>query len=418
MQPQERQAAIGLAMIYAVRMLGLFMILPVFALYSEELTGVTPLLLGLAIGIYGLTQAALQIPFGVLSDRLGRKPVIIAGLLIFAAGSLLAAMSDHIYGVIAGRALQGMGAIAAVVMALAADLSRDSQRTKVMAIIGASIGVAFVFSMYLGPALYPVINVSGLFYLTAILALLAIGVLLFIVPSSTTGNTQQYLQRGAHGFGLAQVLGDTQLLRLDISILCLHLILTASFLAIPFILRDSLGIQADQHSYVYLGIMLAALLVMVPLLMLVERRRWVKPMLFCAVLVMGLAQAGMALFTTQLAGFLALFFLYFVVFNLLEANLPSLVSKMAPADNKGAALGVYSSSQFLGAFLGGVFGGWVLSAYQVPGVLFFCAAVTGLWFFVLIGIKVPIKQKSPARDAGAQNAQETAKQEQYAVSNQ
>jgi len=248
MTPTEQRAAFSLAGIYSLRMLGLFLILPVFALYAVDLEGVTPMLIGVAIGAYGLTQALLQIPFGMLSDRIGRKPVIVGGLIIFAIGSVVAALSDSIYGVIAGRALQGSGAIAAAVMALAADLTREEQRTKIMAMIGMSIGASFTLALVLGPIFNEWIGVSGIFWMTAVLALVGVYVALYLVPQPKKCQRHRDAEPVAGQF--ARVLSNPSLLRLDYGILTLHITITSVFLVMPLVLRDNLGIESASHWHV------------------------------------------------------------------------------------------------------------------------------------------------------------------------
>ncbi|MGM0564357.1 MAG: MFS transporter [Pseudomonadota bacterium] len=374
MLPGERRAALSLALVYMFRMVGLFIVLPVLALHAENLPGATPLLLGLAVGVYGLTQALLQIPFGALSDHIGRKPVIVAGLLIFAAGSAVAATADSVYGVVAGRALQGAGAVAAAIMALAADLSRDDQRTKVMAIIGASIGLAFLLSLMLGPLLSAWVGVPGLFWLSLALALGGALVVIFLVPAPQR-------MAAASGFALhdlGRVLSDRGLLSLNLSIFCLHGSLMALFVAVPFFLRDRIGIEVDSHARVYLPVMAAALLLAVPVIMRSGRSGAQTKALRLGLLSIAAGTAAMAVFN-QAPVWLGALVVYFVGFNILEASLPSLVSRLVPGSHKGAALGAYSTSQFLGTFLGGALGGWALGALGVSGVLWGVAAVVLPW---------------------------------------
>lgn len=368
-------------------MLGLFLILPVFAIYAEQLAGVTPLLIGVAIGAYGLTQAMLQIPFGMLSDRIGRKPVIVGGLLLFTLGSVVAAGSDTIWGVIAGRALQGSGAIAAAVMALAADLTREQNRTKAMAVIGMSIGLAFAVSLVLGPLLNTWIGVSGIFWLTAALAIAGILVVIFLVPNPDRSSTHRDTSPVRDQF--ARVLRNPDLLRLDLGILLLHMMLTAVFIVVPVTLRDITGIAVESHWMVYLPVVLLAMIFMVPFIVIAEKRRKMRQVFLLAISAICLSQLGFILFQASIVGFTAALLLFFTAFNLLEASLPSLISKMAQAESKGTAMGVYSTSQFVGAFLGGMLGGWVYGQFHLVGVFLFGAGASLLWLLVASGMRQP-----------------------------
>lgn len=387
MTPLERRAAVSLATIFSLRMLGLFMILPVFALHADDYQGATPSLMGLAIGAYGMTQALLQIPFGLLSDRYGRKRVIAAGLLLFVAGSVLAAVADSIWMVIAGRALQGAGAIAAAVMALAADLTREEHRTKAMAIIGMSIGLSFSLSLVLGPLLDAWIGIAGIFWLTAGLALGGLGVLAVLVPDPVTSRVHRDAEPVPAQF--LRVLRDGQLLRLDFGILTLHMILTASFVVLPLVLRDELGLASDRHWWLYLPVLLASVAVMVPFIIHAERKRRVKPVFLGAIVALLVAELGLAEFHQSLIGVVLFLFVFYVGFNILEATLPSLISKTAPPDSKGTAMGFYSSSQFLGAFLGGALGGVIHQHFSTTAVFAACALAGVVWLLVAASMRSP-----------------------------
>ncbi|MCV6638285.1 MFS transporter [Candidatus Albibeggiatoa sp. nov. NOAA] len=385
MNQTELKATSSLATIMALRMIGLFMILPVFALYAEQLEGTTPFLVGVAIGIYGLTQASLQIPFGMLSDRIGRKAVITIGLLIFALGSIVAAVSTDITGVIIGRALQGGGAIAAALLALTADLTYEEHRTKAMAMIGVTIGMSFIFALSIGPVLNHWIGVQGIFWTTAGLAIAAIIILHFVVPQPHHCRFHRDTEPVLSQF--TNVFHDSQLMRLNIGIMILHCMLTALFVVMPLILQDKLPVA--QHWMVYLPILFVSFVSIVPLIIIGEKKHHLK---FVFVLAIGLlitAQVGFAYFHQSFWILVALLFVFFMAFNLLEASLPSLVSKVAPPENKGTAMGVYSSSQFLGAFIGGICGGWFHHQYNDMAVFLFCAVLAIIWFILAITMRSP-----------------------------
>jgi MFS family permease len=391
----ERRAALSMSAIYAVRMLGLFMILPVFAIYASDMDGVTPALIGLAIGIYGFTQALFQVPLGMLSDRIGRKPVIVGGLLIFALGSVLAAMASDIHWIIVGRALQGMGAVASAVMALAADLTREEHRTKVMATIGISIGLAFALAMVMGPLLNEYIGVPGLFWLTALLALLAIAITVLFVPT-----VSRHFHRDTELMpaSLGSVLRDTQLLRLNWGIFSLHMILTANFVAIPLLLSEQL--DPARHWMIYLPVFALAFIAMVPFIILAEKYRKMKPVLLMTVMTMilaeGLMLAGMHSLWLMLLGLLV----FFTTFNLLEASLPSLVAKLSPTDRKGTAMGVYSSSQFMGIFTGGLAGGWFYGVAGAQGVFLSSMVILVIWALLALSMQQPRYHSSYVLNVG------------------
>ena len=388
----ERRAALSLSGVYALRMLGLFMILPVFALYADQLAGVTPALTGLAIGVYGITQALLQIPAGLLSDRIGRKPVIIGGLLLFALGSVVAALADSIYIVILGRALQGAGAIAAAIMALTADLTREAQRIKAMALIGMSIGLSFAAALILGPLLYEWVGVPGIFWGTALLALGGILVVAFIVPRPRVTAIHREAEAIPAQFG--RVLRNPELLRLDFGILVLHTILTASFVVLPLVLRDAIGLAAVDHWKLYLPVLAGSVLAMIPFILLAGRGGLLKPVFLGAVVVLGLAEFGLYLIFPTLASVVVLLIVFFTAFNLLEAMLASLVSRVAPGDCRGTAMGFYSSAQFFGAFLGGLLGGLVQGRFGLPAVFLFAALAVVAWLVVALPMQPPRKLSS------------------------
>lgn len=379
MTATERRAAFWLAGVFSLRMLGLFMILPVFALYAEHLRGNTPALAGLAIGIYGFSQALFQIPFGFLSDHYGRKRMIYIGLLIFAAGSMVAALADSIHGVILGRALQGGGAVSAAVMALAADLTREEHRIKVMAMIGITIGLSFAGSMILGPVLNSWIGVPGIFWLTSLFALLGIAVVRFQVPDPVSSRVHRDAEPVASQFG--RVLLDGQLLRLNFGIFTLHLLLTATFVAVPLALRDA-GLPSNQHWEIYLLALLFSIVVMVPLIIVAEKYRRLKVVFVGAILTLVATEFGLLNLHDTVLEIAALLLVFFSAFNLLEATLPSLIAKMAPPDAKGTAMGIYSSSQFLGAFAGGAIGGWLRGLLGLKGVFAFTTFGAIAWLLV------------------------------------
>ena len=381
MSAAELKAALSLASVFFLRMLPLFMILPVLSLSENTYMYATPQLLGLALGIYGLTQASLQIPFGMLSDRWGRKPIIVLGLIIFGIGSLIAATADSVHGLLIGRALQGAGAVAAALMALAADLTRKECRTKAMACIGISIGAAFSIAFILGPILYAYIGIKGLFYLSACLSILAIITLLTIVPSPTkkVRNVNPPNLRD-----IKSVLVNTSLIKLDISIFSSHLILMANFVAIPITLRDSMQLPTISHWQVYLTAIFASLFIMVPFIMFGERLKKENLFLILSILLIMLSQIGLALFGLSLNFIIIFLILFFGAFNYLEALLPSKVSKTTQKNTKGTALGVYSTSQFIGIFIGGLAGGFFYQQFGLISVHLFCLFITFLWLLLML----------------------------------
>lgn len=387
MSPQEKRTAYSLAGIYMVRMLGLFMILPVFTLYGYELKGHTPFLIGLAIGIYGLTQAILQIPFGMLSDRVGRKPVIYAGLLIFVLGSAIAAMSHSIYGVILGRALQGAGAISSTVMALAADLTRDEHRTKIMGTIGLSIGFAFSIGIIAGPILNEWVGVAGIFWLTAVLGFAAIAIAAWVVPKPEHSHLHRDTEVVLGSFG--EVLRNGQLLRLDFGIFTMQFVLTANFVILPVVLAKMTGLPSSEQWAVYLPVMLIAFMIMLPFVIIAEKRRKMKPIFVSSIGALVLCELLYLFSDHSLIEIIAVMLIFFTAFNTLEATLPSLVAKYAPPTRKGTAMGAYSTSQFFGIFAGGTLGGAAYARWGVDGVFLMSAGVAALWLLLASSMRNP-----------------------------
>ena len=387
MTPLERRASIGLAGIYALRMLGLFIILPIFALYAEKLPGgESHFLIGVALGAYGLTQAILQIPAGWLSDRYGRKPIIIVGLLLFAAGSFIAASADDIYWIIAGRVIQGAGAINAAVMALTADLTREEHRTKAMALIGISIGITFSISMVLSPILYRLIGMSGIFTLVGVLAFVSIAVVIWFIPKP--GITRFHSDTEANTGKLKEVLRNKDLLRMDFGVFTLHAILMSVFMQVPFILRAD-GLDAQHQWQVYLPVMLIAFALMVPPIIVAEKKAKLKQVFMLSIIMAALGQLGILFMQDSVWGVALSLLVFFTAFNVLEATQPSIVSKIAPLAAKGTAMGVFSSVQFLGAFFGSAMGGLLMQLYGGNAVLVFAVLMLLLWLVVASSMRPP-----------------------------
>ncbi|MDD5227466.1 MAG: MFS transporter [Methylococcales bacterium] len=383
----EKRAISTLAGVYALRMLGLFMILPVLSLFAKELDGATPALIGLAMSIYGLPQVVLQIPFGLMSDKFGRKKLIIIGLVLFFAGSVVAASSNDIYGVLIGRALQGVGAISAVIMALVADLTQEIHRTKAMATIGISIGMSFGAGIVAGPIIAAMFGgIHGVFWTTAFLTLLAIATVIYIVPNpekSKLHRDAEFVPADAMA-----ALKNPELLRLDYGIFILHLILMAIFVVVPTLMRDA-GLEKGTEWQVYLPVFVISMALIVPFIILAEKKRQMKKVFLGAIVTLSIAAIGFAFLHENLVTLIVFLSVFFCGFNLLEATLPSLVSKTAPADLKGTAMGAYSSSQFLGLFCGGLVGGWFNGQFGVTAVFLVCAALALSWFWVSFFMKEP-----------------------------
>ena len=369
----ERRAGLGLAAIFALRMLGLFLILPVFANAAASLPGGDDrTLVGLALGVFGLTQAVLHIPLGMLSDRIGRKPVIIGGLLVFAAGSLMAALADNLWWLLVARIIQGSGAISAAVTALAADLTREQHRTKVMAMIGASIGLSFALSLVFAPVLYGWVGLSGLFVLTGALALGAILLVRFAVPAESA-------RVAATPGGLRTVVLNPQLMRLNFGVFALHALQASMWMVVPAALLHLGGLLAAEQWKAYLPALLISFAFMVPAIILAERRQKLKPIMLAAIGLLVIVQCGFAWFAQGLFAQIAWLTAFFVAFNILEALQPSLISRIAPATARGAAMGVYNTTQSLGLFLGGALGGTIAQHFGDNAVHFAAALLALLW---------------------------------------
>lgn len=388
MNSLELRASLGLAGIYALRMLGMFLILPVFAIYAQTLRGAdNHTLIGLALGSYGLTQALLQLPLGMLSDRIGRKKVIYGGLLLFAIGSFVAAGAHDIVTLTIGRVIQGSGAISAAITALLADLTREENRTRAMAMIGMSIGTTFAVSLVLGPVLAQYIGVNGIFALTGALSLAALVGVWLIIPdpaisrfhSDTEANTKR----------LPAVLKNPQLLRLNYGIFALHAAQMAMFVTIPFALIKTAGLDKAHHWEVYLPVTVIGFILMVPAIIYGEKKARLKQVFIGAIAIMTAAQLGMALALDSFWQIVMWLGLYFIAFNILEATLPSLISKIAPADAKGTAIGVYNTAQSFGLFMGAAAGGWLYTHYGPAGVFGFTSVLMASWLLASFSMQAP-----------------------------
>ncbi|CEK09472.1 MFS transporter [Legionella hackeliae] len=378
-----------IAAIFSFRMLGLFMLIPVFTIFAGKLDGATPSLIGLALGSYGLSQGLLQMPFGLLSDRFGRKPILTIGLLMFACGSLIGALSHSIYTMIFARTLQGTGAIGSVLIALMADLTPDNHRTRAMAVIGMTIGMSFSLAMVISPAITSHFGLAGIFYLTAILALMGLYLLHFVIP--TPKKESFHADSEANFTLLKTVLSNRHLQRLNVGIFFQHFILTATFYVIPLLLQQHIRqAHLSQQWHFYLPLMLFSFVVMIPFILLAEKKRQMKKVFIGAVFTTSLMQLLLAFVNQQWMSLWVLMFIYFVAFNILEATLPSLISKQADPSSKGTAMGVYSSSQFLGIFAGGAFAGILFQLGGSMTVFIINACLGTLWFVISLFIKPDI----------------------------
>ncbi|OTG69460.1 MFS transporter [Acinetobacter sp. ANC 4470] len=385
MNALERRSTFALSSIFALRMLGLFMIIPVFSVAGQSYQGATPALIGLAVGVYGLTQAILQIPFSLLADRFSRKPLVVLGLLLFALGGAVAAMSESIYGVIIGRAIAGGGAVSAVVMALLADVTREEQRSKAMAVMGMSIGVSFMVAFSLGPWLTSLVGISGLFWVTTIMGLAAIS-MLFLVPK-VTRHHRNYQQ--GYVTQLKQVLKMGDLNRLHVSVFALHLLLTAMFIYMPSQLIEFADIPLSRHGLVYLPLLVISLFFAFPSIILAEKYRKMRGIFLTAIggIVLGLLVLIFG-YQSKYILLLGLAF-FFIAFNVMEALLPSWLSKSAPIQSKATAMGVNASSQFLGAFFGGMIGGQLLILNNTAMGWGILTAIAVVWLLISFGLVQP-----------------------------
>ncbi len=379
----ELRAGLSLSAIFGLRMLGLFFILPVFAVHAPHYEGGDNLtLVGIALGAYGLAQAFLQIPFGMASDRWGRKPVLYFGLAMFAAGSFVAASAGDIWTAIAGRALQGAGAISSVVVALAADLTREAHRTKVMAMVGSMIGLSFAVSLVVAPALYRAVGMGGLFVVVGLLSVAAAGVVAWLVPDAPARPRE-----GVEAARLADAFGP-ELLRLNFGILVLHMVQMAMFVVIPPLLVGA-GLPLAEHWKLYLPVVGVSFAVMVPPVFYADRRNRPKPVMVGSVALLAATLAALALAGHGVVVLAVLLLSFFVAFNVLEALLPSLVSRLAPANARGTAIGVYNTAQTLGLFFGGLLGGWVAGRFGTTAVFGTCAALSLAWLALAAGMRAP-----------------------------
>jgi len=378
MDALERRSVLALASVYLFRMLGLFLIMPIISIAADDLTGANAALIGAAIGVYGLTQALLQIPMGMMSDKIGRKPIILIGLTIFALGSLICANADSMTSLIVGRAIQGAGAIASTLMALLSDVTREQNRTKAMATVGISIGVSFMLSLVMGPWLFSMIGLAGLFYLSLAFSVIGMGLILFAVPNVKQHTFKRDTTPSLHA--LTQVFANKPLRFMNMSIFILHASLTALFVSIPSLLLTKFDLALANHSWLYLVVMGLAFVGMLPMVIVAEAKGKMKQVVSYAILMLAFGTLLMG-FSSSVSLFAITLWLYFVGFNTLEATLPSLVSKVSPVGFRGTAMGIFSTHQFLGAFVGGIGGGWILQNYSSQTLFVAVAVIMFIWTF-------------------------------------
>lgn len=411
----EKKAAASLASVFGLRMLGLFLIMPVLAVYGQDYVDYSPLLIGVAIGAYGLTQAILQIPMGWVSDRIGRRPVIIGGLIVFAIGSVVAATADTLAGVIVGRAIQGAGAIASAILALASDCSRDEQRPKVMAIIGLCIGLSFALALVLGPWLGGIVGMSGLFWFTAMSALFAVVLVLTVTPKAINRTPKRDVVPVPTE--IRRLLANSQLMRLNFGIFVLHMVLTAWFVTLPLTLVNA-GLAAESHGWLYLPTLFLSFAVMVPMMIRAMRRQQQLPTFKVAIALLVLGLSVIAYFAESLWVLYLGVWIFFIGFNYLEASLPAMLAQFAPAGSKGSASGIYTSCQFFGAFVGGITGGYIMQTLGMTGVMLFCILLLLIWLLVSfrmrlatgvtnLSLRVAQISESQAKDLAGQLAEQS-----------
>jgi predicted MFS family arabinose efflux permease len=387
MDQSEKRSTFLLATIYAFRMLGLFMILPIFTLYANRFADSTSFLIGVALGIYGLSQALLQIIFGITSDKIGRKPVIVFGLILFIFGSIIAACSHTIYGVIIGRAIQGAGAIGSTLTAMVADVTKEENRMKAMSIIGMTIGLSFIVAIILSPLLNNIIGLSGIFWLTASFGVIGIFIITIMLP--TPKNHILHRDSGTVLGDIIKIIKMPELLRLNYGIFALHATLTALFIIIPQILTNVINIEPDHQWYIYLPVLVLSFIFMIPFIIAAEAKRKMKKIFVGAIATLAASQALLILFHQNVIPISLILLVFFTCFTFLEASLPSLISKISPAGKKGTAMGVYSSMQFFGIFIGGSLGGVLYHHFAANGIFSFCLILTLIWVFIAYKMKNP-----------------------------